>query len=342
MNLGMLGALGGMGKGLADVGQEMTRSIDQDERDRKHQAIEEWRMAKQEEYAIGREKRAVEAKRAEELNDAKTRIAADEKGASNLQDAEFQKFKRDLGQTDATDDQLRQVFQQQYFDKSVAPGDANTDRFNPRDSAFIKSSQDAALKMGASGGLLKQYTQDLKDQRGVERQQDVDAFNARKQSETERANRVREDQRDTQNDLQARRIEAMFAKVGASGGKDGAKEVLSFIDNSRKELSANEANLRNIMADEIKEEPSPEKKQTIRDKYQPQLDAVSEKRTQLESDFNAVREKVGLPAVQKKPDLSKNKPKPVVNALPTGAKQIGTSGGKPVYQTPDGKKFIAQ
>lgn len=32
--------------------------------------------------------------------------------------------------------------------------------------------------------------------------------------------------------------------------------------------------------------------------------------------------------------------KPAVKALPAGAKQIGTSGGKPVYQTPDGKKFI--
>ena len=31
-----------------------------------------------------------------------------------------------------------------------------------------------------------------------------------------------------------------------------------------------------------------------------------------------------------------------LNALPQGAKQIGTSGGKPVYQTPDGKKFIGE
>jgi hypothetical protein len=29
-----------------------------------------------------------------------------------------------------------------------------------------------------------------------------------------------------------------------------------------------------------------------------------------------------------------------ISALPKGATQIGTSGGKPVYQTPDGKKFI--
>lgn len=31
-----------------------------------------------------------------------------------------------------------------------------------------------------------------------------------------------------------------------------------------------------------------------------------------------------------------------LSALPQGAKQIGTSGGKPVYQTPDGKKFIGE
>lgn len=31
-----------------------------------------------------------------------------------------------------------------------------------------------------------------------------------------------------------------------------------------------------------------------------------------------------------------------IKALPAGAKQIGTSGGKPVYQTPDGKRFIQE
>lgn len=33
---------------------------------------------------------------------------------------------------------------------------------------------------------------------------------------------------------------------------------------------------------------------------------------------------------------------PVIKQLPAGSKQIGTSGGKPVYQTPDGKKFIGE
>jgi len=33
---------------------------------------------------------------------------------------------------------------------------------------------------------------------------------------------------------------------------------------------------------------------------------------------------------------------PTIPDLPKGAVQIGTSGGKPVYQTPDGKKFIGK
>lgn len=34
--------------------------------------------------------------------------------------------------------------------------------------------------------------------------------------------------------------------------------------------------------------------------------------------------------------------KPAANGLPSGSKQIGTSKGKPVYETPDGKRFIAE
>jgi hypothetical protein len=34
------------------------------------------------------------------------------------------------------------------------------------------------------------------------------------------------------------------------------------------------------------------------------------------------------------------KPESATAGLPKGAKQIGTSGGKPVYETPDGKRFI--
>ena len=31
-----------------------------------------------------------------------------------------------------------------------------------------------------------------------------------------------------------------------------------------------------------------------------------------------------------------------LDALPSGAKQIGTSGGRPVFETPDGKRWIGE
>lgn len=37
---------------------------------------------------------------------------------------------------------------------------------------------------------------------------------------------------------------------------------------------------------------------------------------------------------------SQGEQKPVINKLPEGSKKIGTSNGKPVYQTPDGKRFL--
>jgi hypothetical protein len=55
-----------------------------------------------------------------------------------------------------------------------------------------------------------------------------------------------------------------------------------------------------------------------------------------------------LPQGEPKPDAKPdNKPetKPAASAVPTlppGSRQVGTSGGKPVYETPDGKRFIAQ
>ena len=42
------------------------------------------------------------------------------------------------------------------------------------------------------------------------------------------------------------------------------------------------------------------------------------------------------------PKPSSDNQRAVVDALPKGAVQVGTSGGRPVYQTPDGRKFIAK
>lgn len=50
--------------------------------------------------------------------------------------------------------------------------------------------------------------------------------------------------------------------------------------------------------------------------------------------------KRGLPGAAPAAAPAPAAPKTTLSALPPGAKQIGTSKGKPVYQTPDGRKFI--
>lgn len=61
--------------------------------------------------------------------------------------------------------------------------------------------------------------------------------------------------------------------------------------------------------------------------------------TQAEQKFAPNRRPVGeAPAPAAKPAASA----PTLKTLPPGSRQVGTSGGKPVYETPDGKRFIAQ
>lgn len=69
-----------------------------------------------------------------------------------------------------------------------------------------------------------------------------------------------------------------------------------------------------------------------KDSVQQELDALIQERKNFEAQV-----------ATRKPQAAGAKTgdnKPVVAGLPKGAVQIGTSGGKPVYQTPDGKKFI--
>lgn len=62
-------------------------------------------------------------------------------------------------------------------------------------------------------------------------------------------------------------------------------------------------------------------------------------------DIAALKREMGKAGVKAETDAGSLKDaKPgkapvVINKLPAGAKQIGTSGGKPVYETPDGKRF---
>lgn len=95
------------------------------------------------------------------------------------------------------------------------------------------------------------------------------------------------------------RIEALIRK-SEGGGKDGTREALSFLDGARKELQSEETILRQMLKTEM-ENKGPTEQKRIKAEYEPKLSAIAEKRRQIEQDFDSVRERVGLPARSAKP-----------------------------------------
>jgi hypothetical protein len=127
-------------------------------------------------------------------------------------------------------------------------------------------------------------------------------------------------------ELQDKRLSVMLElgekRLEAAGKKaDGAattKEVLSFLDGSRKELQSDAQNLRQLYQAELKD-ASPSKRKEIESSYQPKFAEVERKRALIEQDYNAVRAKVGLAP---RADSAEAKPAatpPAANATKQGA-----------------------
>lgn len=126
-----------------------------------------------------------------------------------------------------------------------------------------------------------------------------------------------------------RRLEALVAKMG--GGANGTKEALSFIDGARKELANDAATLKSMYAADIKELNATQRAK-VKAEYDPKFAAIEAKRGQIEADFNALREKVGLPASAA--PAAAPAPKPAA-ALPLPKEKSALQTGK-VYQTSRG------
>lgn len=127
-----------------------------------------------------------------------------------------------------------------------------------------------------------------------------------------------------------KRLEALIGRLG--GGQSGTKEALTFIDGQRKEIAAESAELRQLQKQSMEMAQDPAK---VSAEFAPKFAALQRKRDQIEADFGSLREQVGLPASNQ---IKQSTP----STLPQGAKQIGTSGGRPVYQLPDGSRIVEQ
>lgn len=100
-----------------------------------------------------------------------------------------------------------------------------------------------------------------------------------------------------------KRLDVLISKIGAKDAKDRPTEAIKFIDGLRKELADDARDTRTLLKEELASDKymDDDKKQAIRDKYEPKLADIDRKRTQLEKDFNSLRERVGLPAIAAEP-----------------------------------------
>lgn len=129
------------------------------------------------------------------------------------------------------------------------------------------------------------------------------------------------------------RLEALVKNMG--GGKSGTREALAFIDGARKDVASEAADARDKQQSELKAAMFPEDKKAVVEKYAPKFDAIEKKRRQLDMDFDALREGVGLPPAGGKkaePSTAKSKgiSKSEFDSLPSGSQFTAPDGSRRV------------
>lgn len=325
-SLGLIGMVGG-------VGGEMVKQADEERRSAANRDFETWRMEVLQGYKMGDENRA--DKRAIAAEDRKT-AAADKARtdqterigakAGEIADTQVGR-KRGLVESGIADRSAWTEEQQAAVDESLS-----------RDRSQIAEDPETRIRAAAATGDLS-----LKDQATLHREERRLDASERKTAASERTAEMRDatqryiaELRDKQ---QGARLEALIRKTGSDN--NGTREALSFLEGARKELSSEEQTLRQLYQAELRQADKydPEAQAAIKAQYEPKLVEIAKRRKEIQSDYDAVRTRVGLPErAPAKPEPTK--PTAAVPSLPAGAKKIGTSGGKAVYETPDGKRFI--
>lgn len=195
---GLLGALGGLGQGVAQVGQQGLQSIQREEELARQLDLEEWRMKKREQFEIDKDER-----KSKKLVD--DTIKANERTDAIGDDRRFAAFKSKLGQTDATDEELRAAFNQEYNNKNlVVDGKLDTSFVDKGSSAragdFLKATQETG-----NSGLISTALKGVDDARASDKLQQDKEIAERNASITEANNKSRH--------------EELMARLGKSDGK---------------------------------------------------------------------------------------------------------------------------
>lgn len=204
--------LAGIGKGIADAGQTfgsfMMQGI-QDKRKDELEALRDERLIAREEL---REQRAVDRVEAAALKDAEIFASAEQASAGIGDTRRFEKFKKDVGQTDMAEDDLRKVFDEQYNQRKVGAFEG-ADRYVERYSKQKEDVLNEIRRTGGSSGLINQAQNSVKTAQEAERAADRLAFDQKRED----ARNAQIDTRNTQND---RRLDLLEERITSQNKTD--------------------------------------------------------------------------------------------------------------------------
>jgi hypothetical protein len=193
----------GIGKGIADAGTTLGNALLRDQelkRQDEREALREQRLLERQTEAETRKEAREEAKAAKEADlFSQAEMSAPRVG----NDRRFQKFKTDVGATDMAEDDLRQVFDQYYNQRTVGDG-PEAARYLERYSKEKADVINELRRLGASSTSVKQATDVYKATLEAERQSDRQLIAER-----------REDRRDREAAQRGEKTDAQIGLIGA-------------------------------------------------------------------------------------------------------------------------------
>lgn len=319
------GALGGLGQALqyqAQMGMQNDAAMERDARQNVATEQRDIRQTKLREELEAKRAETIEANRtkADERNAGIYIKAADAAPAAG-DERRFQRFKADIGQTDATEDQLRTVFKNQYNQRSVG-NFGGADRYSDKASANSMDIVDELRRTAAPATMIMSAQKDYQSRLDAERKETIDALSLRRQEDKELSGK--EERR-----IDARRVEVLAAKGAGGGSGSDTKEWLGVIGEQRKGLAAELADLRKTRDAKLEATPDPRKKQAIIESFDAQIATAKEAGRKIDEKIEAVTSRLvsrdGAPKMPK-PDGSTTKP--VMQPVRVNGKEIGQAASQ--------------
>lgn len=235
--------LAGIGRGISEAGQTFGNAMMRDYEITRREALEALREERQGAREEAREVRAVKRVEDAAIKDANIFAEAEKSAVGVGETRRFEKFKKDLGQTDMADEDLRKVFDEQYDQRKVGNFEG-ADRYVERYSKQKEDVLNEIRRTGGSSGLINQAQNSVKIAQEAERASDRLAFDQnradRRDAQTERRLDLMEERITSQN-----KTDSIRANKPAGGSGSGGSSVPKV----RSTYTNNEGNKVAVMSD---------------------------------------------------------------------------------------------